>query len=215
MKFCSIAMQLIISFLLASISLPTFAQEIERGEPVKGQYINNDYGFTVKIPAGMTGYLPPQPAIEHGFVLEISKTDKVFAWVQGTTIPTGEKELGEVLADHLYYLGSEKKARVVRKIPVELLLEIPVEDATKPKIAGQVVPVRKAKLAALRAFIEIEDLSGGEKMTQDLIVAVFKQREGFNAVYFIALQTPKSKHEKYSHIVDDLQRDFKVFKMYE
>ena len=213
MKLRSISIQFTVALLLASMNL--LAQEIEHGEPVKGQYINNDYGFMVKIPTGMTGYLPPQPAIEHGFVLEVSKADKAFAWVQGTTIPTGEKRLEDILADHLYYLGSEKKAKVIRKMPVELALEIPIEDNTKPKTEGQVVPVRKAKLAAMRAFIELEDSRSGEKIIQDLVITVFKQREGFNAVYFIALQTPKSKHGKYSHIVDDLQTAFKVFKMYE
>jgi hypothetical protein len=204
---------LILTLLLASISLP--AQEMERGESVKGQYINNDYGFMVTIPEGMTGYLPPQPAIEHGFVLEVSKADRVFAWVHGTTIPTGEKTLEEVLTDHLQYLGSEKKPRGIHKIPVELVLQIPIEDATKPKTEGQILPVRKEKLPALRTFIEFEDSRTGEKIMQDLVIAVFKQREGFNAVYFIALQTPKSKHGKYAHIIDDLQKEFKVFKIYE
>lgn len=214
MKPRNIIIQLMAVFLLAGINLSAQAQEIENGQPVKGQYINNDYGFMVKIPDGVTGYLPPQPTIEHGFTVAVSKSDKAYAWVHSTTIPTGEKTLEEVLKDHLYYLGSQEKVRVMRKASVELTLEIPIENGTKEKAVGQVVPVRKEKLPALRALIVQEDSRTGEKMLQDMVIAVFKQREGFNAVYFIALQTPESQHEKYIHILDDLQKNFKVFKMY-
>ena len=89
-----------------------------------------------------------------------------------------------------------------------------VEDDKKAKAVGQIVPVRKEKLPALRVLLALKDARTGEKMLQDLVIAVFKQREGFNAVYFIALQTPELQHEKYIHIIDDLQKDFKVFKMY-
>src|SRR5689334_4365568 len=102
MKPRNIIIQLMTVFLLAGINLPAQAQEIENGEPVKGQYINNDYGFMVTIPDGLIGYLPPQPAIEHGFTVAVAKADKAYAWVHGTTIPTGEKTLEEVLKDQLY-----------------------------------------------------------------------------------------------------------------
>jgi hypothetical protein len=192
----------------------TGTQDDIRGEAVKGRYINNDYGFMVTLPKGLVGYLMPQPAIDHGFTIELSKAEKAYAWVHGTTIPMGEKTLDEVIEDQVQHLGMEKKPKIAQKTSVEVNLEIPIEDDTKPKAEGQRVEMRKLKLAAVRVLIEIDDSRSREKYTQDIVIALFKQREGFNAVYFIALQTLKAHYEKYAHVVDELTKGFKIYKMY-
>lgn len=158
--------------------------------PVKGQYSNYDYGYSVRIPKELTalGSRPPFP--NHGFVIELSDHPKASVSVDASYNAAEWSSFNNAINAHLGYfkdaVGSE--VRVVARAPTVLGGLRAIRFTMKPKTSGGNDPEVREVLLAFRK-------AAGEEI---------------GIVYEIVLTTPSSRYEKDKQLLADLQRTFRL-----
>ncbi|MGA3117631.1 MAG: hypothetical protein ABSF90_24740 [Syntrophobacteraceae bacterium] len=85
--------------------IPTF----EEGTKVTGVYQNWDYGYEVRLPAGIVGYCLPAPAPNHEFGIVISRSPKAYVWVDASYWPEEEDSLGDIVDTHIGWVCDHGK----------------------------------------------------------------------------------------------------------
>src|SRR5947209_17398721 len=72
---------------------------------VKGRYSNYDYAYSVRIPAGLTGFRAAAPAPNHGFGIELSEQPKSSIWVDASYNAAFWKNFDEAIQAHIRYIN--------------------------------------------------------------------------------------------------------------
>src|SRR5436190_16144964 len=75
-------------------------------------YSNYVYGYSVKLPTGLTGYSTPPPAPQHGFGIVLSWKPRVYIYFDGSYNAFEAKDVREIEQMHLKWVA-EKSAQVV------------------------------------------------------------------------------------------------------
>lgn len=157
--------------------------------PVKGQYSNYDYGYSVQIPKGLTalGSRPPFP--NHGFMIQLSDHPKAELSVSASYNAAEWSSFNDAINAHLGYfkraVGSE--VSVVARVPTIL-----------------------GGLRAIRFTMKPKTSAANDREVREVLLAFRKAPGEVGIVYEISLTTPSSRYDKDKRLIADLQRTFRL-----
>ena len=178
-----------ISFLLSG-SLHGAYRFQERSDYLveKDRYSNYDYGYSVRIPKGLTGVRSPSPFPNHGFLIELSEHPKASVSVDASYNAAEWRSFADAINAHKRYFKNEVggEVSVVARVP--------------------------AVLGGLRAtrFMMKRTESGPDTELQEVLLAFRNVPGEVGIVYEIVLTTPTSRYNKDKHLIADLQRTWKL-----
>ena len=178
-----------ISFLLSG-SLHGAYRFQERSDYLveKDRYSNYDYGYSVRIPKGLTGVRSPSPFPNHGFVIELPEHPKASVSVDASYNAAEWRSFADAINAHKRYFKDEVggDVSVVARVP--------------------------AVLGGLRAtrFMMKRTESGPDTELQEVLLAFRNVPGEVGIVYEIVLTTPTSRYNKDKHLIADLQRTWKL-----
>ena len=150
----------------------------------QGSYSNYEYGYSVNIPDGLTGYRSPSPMPQHGFGIDLSKADNAEVWVDGAYNSLEWGSLDEAANENLKYLKDHgvTSIRVIRR--------------------------RYVRLANLRAIrIAVIYKKAGISRIEDEIIALRTERE---IVFTLQLTTTVARYSEDVQVFNQLQKTFRL-----
>ena len=154
----------------------------------KDGYSNYDYGYSVRIPKGLTGVRSPSPFPNHGFLIELSEHPKASVSVDASYNAAEWRSFADAINAHKRYFKDEVggEVSVVARVP--------------------------AVLGGLRAtrFMMKRTESGPDTELQEVLLAFRRVPGEVGIVYEIVLTTPTSRYNKDKHLIADLQRTWKL-----
>jgi len=185
----SLRIAAMISFLLSG-SLHGAYRFQERSDYLveKDRYSNYDYGYSVRIPKGLTGVRSPSPFPNHGFLIELSEHPKASVSVDASYNAAEWRSFADAINAHKRYFKDEVggDVSVVARVP--------------------------AVLGGLRAtrFMMKRTESGPDTELQEVLLAFRNVPGEVGIVYEIVLTTPTSRYNKDKHLIAELQRTWKL-----
>jgi len=154
----------------------------------KDRYSNYDYGYSVRIPKGLTGVRSPSPFPNHGFLIELSEHPKASVSVDASYNAAEWRSFADAINAHKRYFKDEVggEVSVVARVP--------------------------AVLGGLRAtrFMMKRTESGPDTELQEVLLAFRRVPGEVGIVYEIVLTTPTSRYNKDKHLIAELQRTWKL-----
>jgi hypothetical protein len=150
----------------------------------QGAYSNIEYGYSVTIPDGLTGYRSAPPMPQHGFGIDLYKPDNAQVWVDGSYNALEWGSLDEAANETLRYLKDDdvSNIRVTRR--------------------------RYDRLSTLRAVrIEVSYQKAGRSMIDDEIIAFRQERD---IVYTLQLTTTSARYSEDVKVLNQLQKTFRL-----
>ena len=118
--------------------------------PVKDIYASPDYGFSIRIPDGFVGMIPPPPLPQHGIRIYLSRDHEEFIWVNGSYNAAEYTSAQEDISKNLGWLKTEGEGlEVLAKVPTHLQY-----------------------LSAKRIMIRYRKKGSGERMIEDYVAAL-------------------------------------------
>jgi hypothetical protein len=181
----SLRIAAMISFLLSG-SLHGAYRFQERSDYLveKDRYSNYDYGYSVRIPKGLTGVRSPSPFPNHGFLIELSEHPKASVSVDASYNAAEWRSFADAINAHKRYFKDEVggEVSVVARVP--------------------------AVLGGLRATRFMMKSKTSE--VQEVLLAFRNVPGEVGIVYEIVLTTPTSRYNKDKHLIADLQRTWKL-----
>jgi hypothetical protein len=150
----------------------------------QGVYFNYEYGYSITIPDGLTGYRSPVPLPQHGIGIHLSKQDCAQVWMDG--------------AYNSLEWGSLKEAA-----------EFEVRALKAPNISNiQLMRLTYGRLSRLRAVrIVVAYNKSGLQMVEDEAVAIRKERD---IVYTLQLRTTAARYPQDVEVLNQLERSFRL-----
>jgi len=150
----------------------------------KDRYSNYDYGYSVRIPKGLTGVRSPSPFPNHGFLIELSEHPKASVSVDASYNAAEWRSFADAINAHKRYFKDEVggEVSVVARVP--------------------------AVLGGLRATRFMMKSKTSE--VQEVLLAFRNVPGEVGIVYEIVLTTPTSRYNKDKHLIADLQRTWKL-----
>jgi len=119
----SLRIAAMISFLLSG-SLHGAYRFQERSDYLveKDRYSNYDYGYSVRIPKGLTGVRSPSPFPNHGFLIELSEHPKASVSVDASYNAAEWRSFADAINAHKRYFKDEVggEVSVVARVPAVL-----------------------------------------------------------------------------------------------
>src|SRR6185369_16657648 len=181
----SLRIAAMISFLLSG-SLHGAYRFQERSDYLveKDRYSNYDYGYSVRIPKGLTGVRSPSPFPNHGFLIELSEHPNASVSVDASYNAAEWRSFADAINAHKRYFKNEVggEVSVVARVP--------------------------AVLGGLRATRFMMKSKTSE--VQEVLLAFRNVPGEVGIVYEIVLTTPTSRYNKDKHLIADLQRTWKL-----
>jgi len=150
----------------------------------KDRYSNYDYGYSVRIPKGLTGVRSPSPFPNHGFLIELSEHPKASVSVDASYNAAEWRSFADAINAHKRYFKDEVggEVSVVARVP--------------------------AVLGGLRATRFMMKSKTSE--VQEVLLAFRNVPGEVGIVYEIVLTTPTSRYNKDKHLIAELQRTWKL-----
>ena len=169
----------------ATASIEETEEETEDGwAHEQGKYFNYEYGYSLKIPAGLTGYRSPAPMPNHGFGIDLSKEDCAQVWVDGMYNSLEWGSLNEAANNEVTYL----KANNISDIR---LLQLTY---------GHLSHLRSVRIVvAYKKF--------GRAMIEDEFISLRKERD---IVYTLQLRTTAVRYSQDVEVLNQLERSFRL-----
>ena len=133
--------------LLLLLSHGPFPQAGDARLPIRGKYVNPNYGYSAVIPRGIPPFTSRPPLPNHGFGAHLSQKPESYLWANGSYNALGWGSLEEEVAFHTDSLKGEHGA---------------VEAVGREQ-------TRLSTLKALRVVVRYT--SGGTKMVDDVTLA--------------------------------------------
>lgn len=156
---------------------------------VKGRYSNYDYGYSVRIPKGLTALQSRPPFPNHGFVIELSKHPKAEIDVSASYDAAEWNSFDAAVDAHLGYF----KSTVGRDVSVV---------ARAPTLLGG--------LKAVRFTMKPKAAAANDPEVREVLLAFRKAAGEVGIVYEIILTTPRSRYDKDKRLVADVQRSWRL-----
>ena len=173
----------------------TFPDEAKDGEVVfEGRYVNQVYGYSVRIPANMRGAGSTPPAPQHGFGIDLDHPRST-AWKDAREFPKSYLH-----ADGSYNTLEWKRAKDAANAHLGYLRD----DGGKVLVL-ETTPASLGGLDAVRIFALYEE--GGEQMAYD---AVFAFDDDASIVYTLALTTPLSKYKRDRPVLEEMLASWRL-----
>lgn len=177
------------SLSISAINAPESIEETEEQTDdgwahERGKYFNYEYGYSIKIPAGLTGYRSPAPMPNHGFGINLSKEDCAQVWVDGMYNSLEWGSLKEAANNEVKYL----KANNISDISLLRLTYSPLSHLHAARI---VVAYNKS----------------GLPMIEDEFIAMRKERD---IVYTLQLRTTAARYSQDVEVLNQLEQSFRL-----
>jgi hypothetical protein len=177
---------IVLAFVLAT-NVVLASQAQSGGVPVTGRYSNYDYAFSVSVPNGITAFRNRAPFPNHGFGIDISKSQQSYLWIDASYNGLEWKSFDDAIKANLEFLRREGAAEV--------------------KLTEQ----SSTYLSRLRAvrFVAKYNLSG-KPMAQESILAFRREKNKEEIVYSINLRTPTNRFERDRALVAEMQSTWRL-----
>ena len=149
------------------------------------RYSNYDYAYAVRIPKGLTGSRAPSPFPNHGFVIQLSEHPNAKLAVDASYNAALWKSFDEAMEAHKEFF--------------------------KHDVGGDVsvtahAPTVLAKLNAMRFTMK----AAGSSDVREVLLA-FREADGeVGIVYEIVLTTSTSRYDQDKHLIDELQKTWRL-----
>jgi hypothetical protein len=156
---------------------------------VKDRYSNHDYGYSVRIPKGLTALQSRPPFPNHGFVIELSEHPKASLSVDASYNAAEWSSFAEAIAGHLEYFKHDVGG------------EVSVVARTPTLLGG---------LRAIRFTMKSKTSAASDPKVREVLLAFRKAPGEVGIVYEITLTTLSSRYDKDKHLLVDLQRTWKL-----
>jgi hypothetical protein len=156
---------------------------------VKGGYSNYDYGYSVRIPKGLTALRAPAPLPNHGFEIHLSDQPKAELSVSASYNAAEWSSFDDAINAHLGYFKNEVKGEVgvVARVPTSL-----------------------GGLRAIRFTMKPKNTAANDPEVREVLLAFRKAPGEVGIVYEIILTTPASRYNNDKHVIDDLQKTWRM-----
>lgn len=156
---------------------------------VKDAYSNYDYGYSVQIPKGLTALRAPAPLPNHGFEIHLSDHPKADVSVSASYNAAEWSSFDDAINAHLGYF--------------------------KNKVGGEVdigarVSTVLGGLRAVRFLMKSKTAAVSDPEVREVLLAFRKAPGEVGIVYEIVLTTPSSRYKKDKHLIDDLQKTWRM-----
>lgn len=152
---------------------------------IEASYGNAQYGYAVRVPAGLVGYRAAPPAPNHGFGMVLSWTPRAYLYVDGSY---------EVLEDDT----PAKQAARHRKFTRGDALRVLSTQSKKTQLGP---------LPAVRLIDRYECKGLRGLYITDEVVALSDDR---SVVYTVALLTTVKRYRKDKSVLDEIVRSFEL-----
>jgi hypothetical protein len=178
---------LVVMALLCASGVKSISQTRSVGVPVRDRYSNPDYAFSVLVPNGITAFRNNAPFPNHGFGIDLSKSEQSYLWVDASYNGLEWESFGAAIKAELEFLRNE--------------------GATDVRLTGQT----STNLSTLRAvrFVATYTLSG-TPMLQESIIAFRREKKKEEIVYSINLRCAAHRFERDRGFVAELQRTWEL-----
>lgn len=163
---------------------PTVAQAMDVEASYKDAYFNPNYGYSIVIPKGLTGTSSPPPAPQHGVRIVLSTQPETYIWADGTYNAAEYGSLGEAVDAEL-----------------ELLKKVEIETEVLKR-----VPMTLQNLQAVQLVVRYKNLTSGETMIQNLIIAIRNRKEETGIIYELGLRTLEASYAEDNKIFEQMIR---------
>jgi len=169
----------------ATGSIEATEEETEDGwAHEQGKYFNYEYGYSLKIPAGLTGYRSPAPMPNHGFGIDLSREDCAQVWVDGMYNSLEWGSLNEAANNEVTYLKANNISDV------------------------RLLRLTYGRLSHLRSVrIVVAYKKSGRAMIEDEFIAMRKERD---MVYTLQLRTTPARYSQDVEVLNLLERSFRL-----
>jgi len=169
----------------ATGSIEATEEETEDGwAHEQGKYFNYEYGYSLKIPAGLTGYRSPAPMPNHGFGIDLSREDCAQVWVDGMYNSLEWGSLNEAANNEVTYLKANNISDV------------------------RLLRLTYGRLSHLRSVrIVVAYKKSGRAMIADEFIAMRKERD---MVYTLQLRTTPARYSQDVEVLNLLERSFRL-----
>lgn len=156
---------------------------------VRGGYSNYDYGYSVRIPKGLTALQAPAPLPNHGFEIRLSDHPKADLSVSASYNAAEWSSFDDAINAHLGYF--------------------------KNKVGGEVGIVARTAavlggLKAIRFTLKSKTSTANDPEVREVLLAFRKAPGEVGIVYEIALTTTTSRYNQDKHLLDDLQKSWRL-----
>jgi hypothetical protein len=156
---------------------------------VKGRYSNYDYGYSVRIPRGLTALQSRPPFPNHGFIIELSEHPKAELGVSASYNAAEWNSFDDAVNAHAGFF--------------------------KSKVGGEVSVVARAPavlggLKAVRFTLKPKTSAAKDPEVREVLLAFRKAAGEVGIVYEIVLTTPSSRYDKDKQLLTDLQRTWRL-----
>jgi hypothetical protein len=171
--------------LLILLSLFCDARQTSDQLVVKDRYSNYDYAYSVRLPKGLTGSMPPAPFPNHGFEIQLSAH--------------------AILSVDASYNAAEWNSF---KDAINFHLR-----SFKDEVGGEVSVVAQTRtvLAGLRATrFTMRSKTSASNQVREILLAFRKIPGEVGIVYEISLTTLTSRYNQDKHLVADLQKTWRL-----
>lgn len=154
---------------------------------VKGRYSNYDYAYAVRIPKGRTGSQSPAPFPNHGFAIQLSKDANATLAVDASYNAALWESFDDAIEANKSYFKDEVGG------------EVSVVDRA-PAVLG--------KLKAVR--FTMKSKSENADQVREVLLA-FREAPGeVGIVYEIVLTTSTARYDADKHVMNDLQKTWRL-----
>lgn len=155
----------------------------------KGRYSNYDYGYSVRIPKGLSGLRSPSPFPNHGFVIQLSDHPEASCSVDASYNAAEWSSFNDAIETHLNFF--------------------------KRHVGGEVSMVarRSTTLGGLRAIrftMKARTSAPDDPEVREVLVAFRKAAGEVGIVYEIVLTTPTSRYNEDKKLIADLQKTWRL-----
>jgi len=121
---------------------------------VKDRYSNYDYGYSVRIPKGITGLRSRSPFPNHGFLIQLSDDPKAEVSVDASYNAAEWRSFNDVIKAHLDFFKRDVdgKVSIVARVPatlgglraIRLTMKARTSALNDPEVREVIVAFRKA-----------------------------------------------------------------------
>lgn len=152
---------------------------------IEASYANEQYGYAVRLPAGLVGYGVPSPAPNHGFGIVLSWTPRAYLYVDGTYEVADDDTLAKQETTQREYMR---------------------QDAHRV-LSTQSAKVQLGPLPALRLIARYECKGLRGLYITDEVVAL---SDDLSVVYKVALLTTVKRYRKDKTVFEKIFRSFEL-----
>jgi hypothetical protein len=164
-------------------------------ELLDGEYVNDIYRYTLRIPPEVEAMRSPAPAPNHGFVARVLAGSNAVIYVDGSYDASFLNSTRKAASEELRYLREEYGESAV-------LLEWK--------------NTRLGKRAAIRYRAQYTDTSTGVTMIEEAVIALRKDsshEDEVGIIYSLTLRTPVFSHKENSAVFEKILKSWRELEM--